>query len=45
MLDPLPEPSSALFGYAVVSLGDVNGDSVPDYAVGAPYRIGGCIFA
>ena len=40
MLDPDPEPSTTLFGYAVVSLGDVNGDSVPDYAVGAPYQDG-----
>ena len=40
MLDPDPEPSSTLFGYAVASLGDVNGDSVPDYAVGAPYQDG-----
>jgi len=40
LLDPLPEPSTTLFGYAVASLGDVNGDSVPDYAVGAPYQDG-----
>ena len=40
VLDPLPEPSTTLFGYAVASLGDVNGDSVPDYAVGAPYQDG-----
>ncbi len=40
LLDPDPEPSSTLFGYAVASLGDVNGDSVPDYAVGAPYQDG-----
>jgi hypothetical protein len=40
VLDPDPEPSTTLFGYAVASLGDVNGDSVPDYAVGAPYQDG-----
>ena len=40
LLDPLPENSTTLFGHAVVSLGDVNGDSVPDYAVGAPYQDG-----
>ena len=38
--DPLPEVSSTLFGYTVLSMGDVNGDSVPDYAVGAPYQDG-----
>src|SRR6188768_1728211 len=40
LLDPDPEPSTTLFGYAVASLGDVNGDAVPDYAVGAPYQDG-----
>ena len=40
VLDPDPEPSTTLFGYALASLGDVNGDSVPDYAVGAPYQDG-----
>src|SRR5258708_6524092 len=40
VIDPLPEPSSTLFGYTVASLGDINGDSVPDYAVGAPYQDG-----
>jgi hypothetical protein len=40
VLDPLPEVSTTLFGYAIASLGDVNGDAVPDYAVGAPYQDG-----
>jgi hypothetical protein len=40
LLDPDPEPSTTLFGYVVASLGDVNGDSVPDYVVGAPYQDG-----
>ena len=39
-MDPLPEPSSTFFGYTVASLGDINGDSVPDYAVGAPFQDG-----
>ena len=40
LLEPSPEPSTTLFGYAVASLGDINGDSAPDYAVGAPYQDG-----
>ena len=40
VIDPDPEPSSTLFGYTVASLGDINGDSVPDYAVGAPFQDG-----
>jgi len=40
VLDPLPDDSTTLFGYTVASLGDVNGDSVPDYAVGAPFQDG-----
>src|SRR6188768_4206045 len=40
VLNPLPEPSTTLFGFAVQSLGDVNGDSIPDYAVGTPFQDG-----
>lgn len=40
VIDPLPEVSTTLFGYAVASLGDVNGDGTPDYAVGTPYQDG-----
>jgi hypothetical protein len=32
--NPYPHPG-ALFGYSIASLGDVNGDKVPDFAVGA----------
>ena len=32
--DPSPHQGST-FGYAVVSPGDVNGDQIPDFAVGA----------
>lgn len=40
VLNPLPEPSTTLFGFAVQSLGDVNGDTIPDYAVGTPFQDG-----
>lgn len=40
LLDPLPENSTTRFGQAVVSLGDVNGDGVPDLAVAAPFQDG-----
>jgi hypothetical protein len=38
--DPLLEPSTTQFGYAVASMGDINGDGVPDFAVGAPFQDG-----
>jgi len=40
VLDPLIEPSTTQFGYAVASMGDINGDGVPDFAVGAPFQDG-----
>ncbi len=39
-LDPLPENSTTLFGSTLAVMGDVNGDGVPDLAVGAPYQDG-----
>ena len=40
LLDPRPENSTTLFGYAVAVVGDINGDGVPDLAVGAPFQDG-----
>ncbi|HEY1583403.1 MAG TPA: hypothetical protein VGF73_09935 [Chthoniobacterales bacterium] len=40
LLDPLVEPSTTQFGYVVASMGDVSGDGVPDFAVGAPFQDG-----
>ena len=38
--DPLPA-TSEYFGRAVAAVGDVDGDQVPDYVVGAPYSDAG----
>ena len=40
LLDPLLEPSTTQFGYALASMGDITGDGVPDFAVGAPFQDG-----
>ena len=40
MVDPAPEASTTQFGHTVVAVGDINGDGVPDLAVGAPFQDG-----
>lgn len=40
LLDPSPEPSTTRFGLTIVSMGDLNGDGVPDLAVAAPFQDG-----
>jgi hypothetical protein len=40
LLDPLPENSTTRFGQTLVSLGDINGDGIPDLAVAAPFQDG-----
>jgi len=40
IVDPDPEVSSTEFGHAIVPIGDVTGDGVPDLAVGAPFQDG-----
>jgi hypothetical protein len=40
LLDPLAEPSTTRFGQTIVTMGDINGDGVPDLAVAAPFQDG-----
>ena len=40
LLDPDPEPSTTRFGQTIVTMGDINGDGVPDLAVAAPFQDG-----
>jgi hypothetical protein len=40
LLDPLPEASTTRFGQTIVTMGDLNGDGVPDLAVAAPFQDG-----
>ena len=40
VLDPRPEDSTTQFARAIADIGDVNGDGVPDLAVGAPFQDG-----
>ena len=40
LLNPEPEDSTTLFGYAIADIGDVNNDGVTDLAVGTPYQDG-----
>jgi hypothetical protein len=40
LLNPEPEDSSTRFGQSVAVIGDINGDGVPDLAVGTPFQDG-----
>jgi len=38
LLDPKPEDSTTHFGLSIAVIGDIDGDGVPDLAVGAPFQ-------
>ena len=40
LLDPKPEPAPTHFGLSIAVLSDIDGDGVPDLAVGAPFQDG-----
>jgi len=40
LLDPKPESSTTYFGFSIAVLNDIDGDGVPDLAVGAPFQDG-----
>ena len=40
LLDPDPEDSTTHFGYSIAVIDDIDADSVPDLAVGAPFQDG-----
>ena len=40
LLDPEPENSTTYFGFSIAVLNDIDGDGVPDLAVGAPFQDG-----
>ena len=40
LINPEPEDSTTRFGQSVAVIGDINGDGVPDLAVGTPFQDG-----
>ena len=40
LIDPQPEDSTTRFGQSVAVIGDIDGDGVPDLAVGTPFQDG-----